>query len=105
MSPESVIHIEIEARSLDDLKAFLDETQPDIGCRPIPRRKGDGYVMNAFLPETQLQAARESRAASRVSLRVLENATERGRERQQEVGEGNRFAARSETPRGLGRKE
>ena len=38
MSPESVIHIEIEARSLDDLKAFLDETQPDIGCRPIPRR-------------------------------------------------------------------
>ena len=105
MSPESVIHIEIESRSLDDLKAFLDETQADIGCRPIPRRTGDGYVMDAYLPEQQLQAARETRAANRVSLRVLENATDLGRERQKEVGEGNRFAARGETPRGLGRKE
>ena len=36
----------------------------------------------------------------------LENVTEIGRQRQQEVGEGNRFATRGDNvPRGLGRKE
>jgi len=105
MSPESVIHVQIQASTLADLKAFIDETQPDVGCRAIPRRMGDTYVMDAYVLETQLEAARQARAASRVSLQVLENATEVGRERQREVGEGNRFAARGETPRGLGRKE
>jgi hypothetical protein len=38
-------------------------------------------------------------------LTVLENQTETGLRRQAEVGEGNRFAARGEVPRGLGRKE
>ena len=44
-------------------------------------------------------------AQSAVSLEVVENVTEAGLQRQREVGEGNRFAARGEVPRGLGRKE
>lgn len=106
MSDEPIIHIQIEAPTLEDLRAFTDEIRPaDLGCRATPRQTEGRFVLDAYLPEPQLQSARGSRTASRVSLRVIENATEIGRERQQEVGEGNRFASRGEVPRGLGRKE
>jgi hypothetical protein len=105
MNDESIIRVQLEASTLTDLRAFTDEVQPDLGCRAIARAADGKFVIDAYLSETQLQAARGARAASRVSLRTIENATEVGRERQKEVGEGNRFAARGDVPRGLGRKE
>ena len=106
MTEGPIFHVEITAGSLADLKAFTDEVQPDdLGCRPVVRRRGAEFVVDAYLPEEQLDAARGSRSASGVSLEVVENVTEAGLQRQQEVGEGNRFAARGEVPRGLGRKE
>jgi hypothetical protein len=106
MTEGPIFHVEITAGSLADLKAFTDEIQPDVlGCRPVVRRRGAEFVVDAYLPEAQLDAARGSRAASGVSLDVIENVTEVGHQRQGEVGEGNRFAARGEVPRGLGRKE
>jgi hypothetical protein len=106
MNEDPIIRIQIEAPTLVDLRAFTDEIRPaDLGCRAIPRQEEGRFVIDGYLPEPQLQAARASRAASRVSLRVIENATEVGRERQREVGEGNRFASRGQVPRGLGRKE
>ena len=96
MTEGPIFHVEITAGSLADLKAFTDEVQPDdLGCRPVVRRRGAEFVVDAYLPEEQLDAARE----------VVENVTEAGLQRQREVGEGNRFAARGEVPRGLGRKE
>lgn len=101
-----IFHVEVTAGSLADLKAFTDEIQPDdLGCRPVVRRRGTEFVLDAYLPEAQLDTARGSRAAGGVSLEVVENVTEVGLRRQQEVGEGNRFAARGAVPRGLGRKE
>ncbi|MCA1606389.1 MAG: hypothetical protein LC775_13180 [Acidobacteria bacterium] len=105
MNDESIIHIQIEASTLEELRAFTDEIQPDLGCRAIPRRAEGRFVIDAYLPETQLQAARGARTASRVSLRTIENSTEIGRERQKEVAEGNRFEVRGEIPQGLGSKE
>jgi hypothetical protein len=106
MTDGPIFHIEITAGTLADLKAFTDEMQlDDLGCRPVVRRRGAEFVVDAYLPEAQLDAARGSRAASGVSLDVVENVTEAGLQRQREVGEGNRFAARGEVPRGLGRKE
>lgn len=73
----------------------------------VPSRaaRGAEFVIDAYLPEAHLEAARGARAAAGVSIQVVENLTEVGLQRQQEVGEGNRFAARGEIPRGLGRKE
>ena len=105
MNQESIIHIQIEAPTLADLRAFADEVRPDLGCRAIPKERGGRFVVDAYLPETQLEVARRSRAAARVTIRILENATAVGRERQKEVGERNRFSVRGEVPRGLGRKE
>lgn len=105
MNDDPIIHVEIQARMLEDLRAFADEVQPDLGCRPIARRTDDRFVIDAYLPASQLEIARAARAAGGVTLRVIENATEVGRERQKEVGQGDRFAARGTVPRGLGRKE
>ncbi len=106
MSHEPIMRVQIEAPTLADLRAFTDEIRPaDLGCRAVPRRTEGKFVIDAYLPEPQVEAARASRAAGRVSLRVIENATEIGRERQKEVGEGDRFASRGQVPRGLGRKE
>jgi hypothetical protein len=105
MPEEPIIHVEIEADTLADLKAFADESQPDLGCRPVARRVAGKFVIHAYLPEPQLAAARTSPTAARITIRVIENATEVGRQRQQEVGRGNKFANRSRVPRGLGRKE
>jgi hypothetical protein len=100
-----IIHVEIHAATLDELRDFTDETAPDLGCRPSARKTDDGFAVHAYFPEAELEAARGARSADRVSVRVIENATDVGRARQQEVGQGNRFAARGEIPRGLGRKE
>ena len=105
MNDEPVIRFEIEGDSLDDLRAFADENQPDLGCRPIARKTDAGFVTDAYLPESRLAAARLARTASRIRIRVIENATEIGRQRMEEVGTGNRFSIRGEVPHGLGRKE
>lgn len=105
MNDEPIIHFEIRADNLDDIRAFIDEVQPDLGCRPVARKTDDGFVTNAYLPESRLDASQKMRSAKRVRIRVIENATEIGRERQKEVGRGNRYALRGTVPRGLGRKE
>jgi hypothetical protein len=105
MAESPTIHVQIHAATLEDLKQFTDETQPDLGCRATARKRDGGYVVDAYLPETVLEAARGARSAGKVTIRIVENATEVGQKRQQEVGEGNRFAVRGEIPRGLGRKE
>jgi hypothetical protein len=105
MNPESILHVQLEAPTLADLRAFADEFKPDLGCRATPKQKGGRFFVDAYLPENQLEIARRSRAATRLTIRVLENATAVGRERQKEVGGRNRFSTRGQVPRGLGRKE
>lgn len=106
MYNQPIIRFEIKAPTLEDLRNFTNEVQPDLGCRAIPRQMNGEFVINAYLPESQLRTARNARTASRVTIRIIENATEIGRERQREVSQRNRFRERSqEVPRGLGRKE
>jgi hypothetical protein len=105
MADGPIIRIQIEAAELTDLRAFIDEIQPDVGCRAVAREVEGKFVVDVYIPEPQLQAARGARSSSRVAIRIVENATEVGRQRQAEVGEGDRFAERGTIPRGLGRKD
>lgn len=105
MPDESILQVRLVAASLDALRDFIRDTQPDLGCRPVAKRHGDGFVTDVYLPEPRLQAARALRSAAAVEISVIDNITESGRARQAEVGKGNRFAARGSVPRGLGRKE
>ncbi|VVP60037.1 hypothetical protein PS850_06158 [Pseudomonas fluorescens] len=105
MSDDPVIRVRVAAQTLGKLRDFIDETQPDLGCRPAARHTEAGFVTDVYLSESRLAAARTARSAADVNLTVLENTTEIGLARQAEVGQGNRFAARKTLPRGLGRKE
>lgn len=106
MDNEPIIRFEIKAPTMENLRAFTDEVQPDLGCRGIARQVDGEFVIDAYLPESRLQSMRIARTDSRISIRIIENATEVGRERQQEVSQENRFLRESQqVPRGLGRKE
>ena len=94
-----LIHVEVHGAELADLRDFARETGADLGCRATPRREAEGWMVDAYLPEDRLEAARGARSGARVRLEVRENATAVGRERQAEVGTGNRFRA-GDTTRG-----
>ena len=104
-SEDDVLRVRVSAPTLADLRAFADDLRPDLGCRAVALQLGDEFVMTAYLTQAQLDAARQTRAVDRVSLDAVANESVNGRQRQQEVGTGDRYAARGEIPRGLGRKE
>lgn len=104
MADDDVHRIELRAKSIEELRSVLDNTDVDLGCRPSVRKVGDDYVVEVYSPLSTVERLRSARAASGVTMTVVENASEVGRARQREVGSGNRFAART-APRGLGIKE
>ena len=104
MADDDVHRIELRAKSIEELRSVLDNTDVDLGCRPSVRKVGDDYVVEVYSALPTVERLRSARAASGVTMTVVENASEVGRARQREVGSGNRFAART-APRGLGIKE
>jgi hypothetical protein len=104
MADDDVHRVELRAKSIDELRAFLDGTDMDLGCRPVVRKVGDEYVMEVYTPLPAVERLRSARSASGITMNIVENASEVGRARQAEVGSGNRFAART-APSGLGIKE
>lgn len=104
MPAEDVHRVEIKARTVDELRAFLDRSDLDLGCRPSVRRRAEGLVVEAYGTLAQVSGLQTARAAPGVTVEVRENASEIGRSRQAEVGSRSRFAVR-QPPRGLGIKE
>lgn len=110
MSDEDVHRIELRAQTVEELRAFLDGADLDLGCRPAVRRRSDGLVAEVYATTRQVDRLRASRSASGVTVNVVENATQTGRARQAEVGSGNRFSggdgrSAAGPPSGLGIKE
>ena len=73
----------------------------DVGCRPVVEPTGDDSgTLLAFAPRTQIA---ELEAAG-YRIEIGENVSEVGRQRQAEIGEGDRFVGGRSAPRGLGTK-
>jgi hypothetical protein len=104
MADEDVHRVEIRAQTVEELHSFLDGVDVDLGCRPVVRRESGALVAEVYATLAQLDRLRATRSASRVTVRVVENATRAGRARQGEVGSANRFSG-PQVPRGLGIKE
>jgi hypothetical protein len=106
MPNDDVHRIEVRAKTVDELRSFLDgATDLDLGCRPAVRRQPSGdLVVEVYATMPQLDRLRAARSAPGVTVSVVENATQTGRARQAEVGSRNRFSSR-QAPRGLGIKE
>lgn len=102
----AVFRCHVVAEDAEALRNFIKETRPDTGCRPVARDTAAGLGIDLNFRQDQLDSARSvSRSAPRVDITAVENITENWHARKQEVGEGDRFAARGALPRGLGRKE
>jgi hypothetical protein len=94
-----ILRILITVREKEALTTLLRENPLDLSCGG-PRRRADGVItVEAFVPEDELDRLRRYP----VQIDVLEDASATGRERQKEVGQGNRFEG-NKIPRGLGRK-
>jgi hypothetical protein len=105
MPDQDVHRIELHARTVEELRSYLDGADLDLGCRPAVRRQPSGeLVVEVYATMPQVDRLRASRSAPGVTVRVLENATQAGRARQAEVGSRNRFSGR-QRPTGLGVKE
>jgi hypothetical protein len=110
MSDQDMHRIELRAQSIEELRSYLHGADLDLGCRPVVRREADAVVTEVYGTLPQLDRLRTARAATGVTLRVMENATQTGLARQAEVGSGNRFSRASrlagqQPPSGLGIKE
>lgn len=93
---------EVRITVTQDDFATLIETYPlDLGCRPHIEMNTDGTgTLQAFASEERI---RQLEAAG-YRVERGENVSALGRERQKEVGVGDRFQGGRVTPRGLGRK-
>ena len=101
---DDVHRIELRAKSVQELRSFLDGADLDFGCRPVLRRLDDGYVVEVYATLPVIERLRSERSAPGVTMSVVENVSEVGRNRQIEVEPGNRFADGT-VPSGLGIKE
>lgn len=104
MADSDLHRIKLQARTVEELRAFLNGSNLDFACRPVVRREAGGLAVEVYATLPEVQRLRRSRRDTGVSLSIIENASEIGRARQAEVGSGNRFAG-SQIPRGLGIKE
>jgi hypothetical protein len=129
MADDDLQRVKLRARTIKELRAFLDGTDVDFGCRPTVRREGNEFTAEVYATAPQVARIRGRRSAlvrdigastDAVNITVIENASEIGRARQKEIGVGNRFAAPRSTaspaeaatasdatrvPKGLGIKE
>lgn len=102
-NPESqpdvfAVRITVTRESYTELLRAFDL---DIGCRPHVHANADATgTLTAYATKERI---REIESAG-YSVEVGENVSARGRERQAEVGKGDRFEGGRVTPRGLGEK-
>lgn len=102
---EDVVRCRVEAPDARALRAFVAETGPDLGCRPVPRSTPDGVALDVYFRRDSLDGVRAARSAGRVEVTEVEDVTDNWRARRAEIGGGDRYAVRGAVPHGLGRKE
>ena len=100
--PGDIFLVLIVATDRESLRVVRQDPAIDFGCRPHVRSLGDGAVqVDAFLDERKI---RELQALPGITVSVLRNESASLRERQREVGIGDRFDGGATAPRGFGEK-
>ncbi len=98
---KKIMRIVLRTSNRETLTKLAKEFRLDIGGGG-PRRLPDGILsMEAYVPEELLDKLKEAGGV----FEIIEDATKVGKERQKEVGHGDRFEGGKKVPRGLGRKE
>lgn len=99
MAKKKTLHVRIEVADRDALRA-LPLDRMDVGCMGGVRTTETGsLVFHALVLEDVVK-----RIGDTAKVDVVADMSKVGRERQKEVGKGNRFAGAERVPRGLGKK-
>lgn len=99
---ERIMRIALKAPNREALAKLVKEFRLDIWGTGGPRRlPDDTIVIEAYVPEEALDKLKRAGGI----FEIIEDATKVGKERQKEVGHGDRFEGGKIAPRGLGRKE
>lgn len=97
-----LFHVTVIATRPEAVAALLRDPEVDFGCRPSVRRREDGSVqIQALATEAKVAALRGEEG---LVITVIRNASQEGRRRQEEVGQGDRFGGGRIVPRGFGEK-
>jgi len=97
--PGDKFHVVLIAPSRRAFAGLMQKHDLDLG--PLnPQRDSQALEVHFFAPQEQIEALRELGWP----LEVRENMSAEGRQRQQEVGRGDRFEAGKKPPQGLGKK-
>jgi hypothetical protein len=100
ITEKDIMRIVLKAPNPESLAKFVKELRLGIGNRP--RRLPDGTLsMEAFATEEVLDKLKKAGGV----FDIIENATEVGKARLNEVGKGDRFEGGKKVPSGLGKKE
>ena len=97
--PKETMRILITAQDANTLRALLRGRELDLSCGGPKQREGGAVSIEAYVPEDQIDQLR----VKGVKIDVLGDETATVRERQKQVGKGNRFEG-GVVPRGQGRK-
>ncbi len=97
--PKEVMRILITAKDAHTLRALLRRRELDLSCGGPKQREGGAVSIEAYVPEDRIDQLR----LPGIKIDVLGDETATARERQKQVGQGNRFAG-GVVPRGQGRK-
>jgi hypothetical protein len=100
--PKTIMRIALKGPDREALGKLAREFRLDTGGAGGARTQPDGTVrMEAYVPEEVLAKLEKAGA----TFEVIEDATKVGKERQKEVGRGDRYEGGKVVPRGLGKKE
>lgn len=98
--PGDIFLVLIVATDRESLRVVRQDPAIDFGCRPHVRSLGaDAVQVDAFVDESKI---RELEALPGITVAVLRNASASLRERQREVGIGDRFEGGATVPHGFG---
>jgi hypothetical protein len=95
-SPVKIVCLKITG-SQQEIRALLSEMPLSIESS---KREGDNVTVEVFVPEAQVGKIERDK----LKVQVMFDASARGKERQKEVGKGNRFEGANRLPKGLGVK-
>ncbi len=100
-SKKKIMRIKLNAIDMATIMGLIKDFQLDMGGGG-PKRLPDGSLsVDAYTPEAVLDQLKKAGA----DFEIIEDATRVGKERQKEVGRGDRFEGGKLAPRGLGKKE
>jgi hypothetical protein len=96
-----IYRVELYFTDPETLRRISGEFHPEFATRRAKKDEHkEEWIVEVYITQAQIDFLKNNN----IKYTIIENASEKGRERQKEVGKGNRFEKESNVPKGLGKK-